>query len=68
MDDTNLTPLIRLARQRDAVIGWLGPLYRTLGLPGVSFLGNMIGKQALQIGRPEGFLGYLLLLRKEGCP
>lgn len=34
MDDTNLTALIRLARQRDAVIGWLGPLFRTLGLGG----------------------------------
>lgn len=30
MDHTDLTALIRLARQRDAVIGWLGPLFRTL--------------------------------------
>ena len=65
MDDTDLTSLIRLARPRDTDIGWFGPLFRTLGLEGVPFFGNMIGRRVLQISFREGFLGYQLLPRKE---
>ncbi|SDX15243.1 glucans biosynthesis glucosyltransferase MdoH [Roseicitreum antarcticum] len=69
LDQTDLSPMLRLNRWRDQALRLAGPMADTLGLARVPLFANMIGGNALTQAHRAGIMSYrLVVLREASSP